>query len=79
MRGYTLAERLSAAQGLCFMELVTEDLGIDWRIVLKWILRGSRVGSCWLDSSGSGWGPVVGFCEHGNEHTVYVRGGEFIE
>jgi hypothetical protein len=25
------------------------------------------VGSCGLDSSGTGEGPVVGSCEHGNE------------
>jgi hypothetical protein len=30
-----------------------EDLCIDERIILKWIL-GSRVGRCWLGSCGSG-------------------------
>jgi hypothetical protein len=31
----------------------SEDIGIDGRIVLEWIL-GKRVGKCGLDASGSG-------------------------
>jgi len=35
------------------------DLGVDERMILKWGLKVLRL---W-----SGQGPVVGFCEHGNE------------
>jgi len=27
--------------------------------------------------SGSGQGPVVSFCEHGNEPLGYIKGGDF--
>jgi hypothetical protein len=37
------------------------------------------MGKCGLDSTGSGWGPVVGCCEHGNEPSGSVRGGEFFD
>jgi hypothetical protein len=37
------------------------------------------VGGCGLDTSGSGWGPVVGSCEHGNEPSGSVKCGEFLE
>jgi hypothetical protein len=30
-----------------------------------------------VDSSGSGYGSVVGSCEHGNEPSDSVTGGEF--
>jgi hypothetical protein len=32
------------------------------------------VGRCGLDACGSGQGPVVGPCEHGNGPSGYVRG-----
>jgi hypothetical protein len=32
-----------------------------------------------LDSSGSGQGSVAGLCEHGNEPSVSVKGGEFFD
>jgi len=34
---------------------------------------GKRIGSCRLDSSGSGQGPVAGTCEHGNEPSGSIR------
>jgi hypothetical protein len=34
------------------------------------------VGSCGLNSSGSGQGLVVGPCEHGNEPSGSIKGGE---
>jgi hypothetical protein len=34
---------------------------------------------CGLDSSGTGWGPVVGFCEHGNKPLASMKGGEFLD
>jgi hypothetical protein len=33
---------------------------------------------CELDSSGSGYRLVMGFCEHGNEPSGSVKGGEVI-
>jgi hypothetical protein len=50
-----------------------EDLGVDKKITLKWIL-GNRVGGCGLDSSGS----VTGSCEHDNEPPGSIKGGEFL-
>jgi hypothetical protein len=31
-----------------------------------------------MDASGSGQGPVVGPCEHGNEPLGFIKGGEFL-
>jgi hypothetical protein len=39
----------------------------------------NRVGSCELDTSGSGQGPVAGSCELGNEHLHFIKGGEFLD
>jgi hypothetical protein len=33
------------------------------------------MGSCELDSSGSGYGPVAGSCEHGTEPSSSMVGG----
>jgi len=38
----------------------------------------NRVGNCELDSSGSGLGPVVSRCEHGNEPSDSVKDGKFL-
>jgi hypothetical protein len=38
-------------------------------------MLGGKVG---LDSSGSGWGPVVESCEHGNESSVSTKGRVFL-
>jgi hypothetical protein len=32
-----------------------------------------------LELSGSGYGPVVGSCRHGNEPSGSIRGGKFLE
>jgi hypothetical protein len=32
-----------------------------------------------LDASGSGWGPVADCCEHGNEPSGSMKGGEFFD
>jgi hypothetical protein len=37
------------------------------------------VGSFGLDSSGSGYGQVVGSYEHGNEPSGSIKGGEFFD
>jgi hypothetical protein len=36
------------------------------------------VGRCGLKSSGSGWGPVAGSCEHDNEPSGSIKGGDFL-
>jgi hypothetical protein len=33
------------------------------------------MGECGLDSSGSGYGPVAGSCENGNEPWGSIKGG----
>jgi hypothetical protein len=47
-----------------------DDLDVNGRIILKYILR-NRL--CGLNSSGSGQGPVAGSCEHGNEPSGFVK------
>jgi hypothetical protein len=37
------------------------------------------VGRRGLDASGSGLGPLVGSCEHGNEPSGSIKGGEFFD
>jgi hypothetical protein len=37
------------------------------------------VGRCGLNSFGSGEGPVVGPCEHGNEPSGSIKGREFLD
>jgi hypothetical protein len=36
-------------------------------------------GSCGLDASGSGQGPVASWCEHGTELLGFIRGGIFLD
>jgi hypothetical protein len=48
----------------------------------KWvnnIKMGDRVGCCGLDRSGSGYGPVEGSCEHGNEPSGSIKCWEVLE
>jgi hypothetical protein len=37
------------------------------------------VGRCGLDASGSGYEPVMGSCEHCNELSGSIKGGEFLD
>jgi hypothetical protein len=37
------------------------------------------VGRCWLDLYGSGYGPVAGSCEHNNDLSGSIKGGEFLD
>jgi hypothetical protein len=39
----------------------------------------NRVRSCGLDASGSGYGPVAGFCIRGNKLSGFIKGGEFLD
>jgi hypothetical protein len=55
-----------------------EDLGVDGKILLDWIL-GKEAGKGEWDSSGSEQGPVVGCCEHGNKSSRYTKGVEFLD
>jgi hypothetical protein len=42
-------------------------------------LRKVRVGSCAVDSCGSGQGPMAGCCEHGNESLGSRKCWEFLD
>jgi len=53
------------------------DLGVHWRIMLEWIL--DRVRGCGLEVFGLGQAAVAGCCEHGNEPSGSIKGGEFLE
>jgi hypothetical protein len=46
------------------------------KIILEWI-TGKEDGKVWLDVSGSGYGSVLGSCEHGNEPSSSIKCGEF--
>jgi hypothetical protein len=54
-----------------------EDLGIDERIILRWILRKEWLGVHWynLVEDRAQW---EGFRENGNEHSGSIRGREFL-
>jgi len=52
----------------------SEEIGVEGKIMLEW-----SVGRCGLDASGSRQVPVVGYCEHGNEHSGSIKGGEFLD
>jgi hypothetical protein len=54
------------------------DLGVDGRIIFKFILNKYDMRGA-LDSSGSGQGPVAGFCEVGNEPPGSKQMGEFVD
>jgi hypothetical protein len=42
-------------------------------------LREEKARGRGLDSSGSGYGPMAGSCEHGNEHFGSIKDGEFLD
>jgi hypothetical protein len=42
-------------------------------------MLGKWIGSCGLNSSRSGLGPVTGSCENGNEPSGSMKGGKFLE
>ena len=48
-----------------------QNLRVDERIILKLIVE--WLCGCMLNSSDAGQGPVVGCCEHGNEHSFSIN------
>jgi hypothetical protein len=46
-----------------------------WEDNIRMDLRGNTVGRCRLDPSGSGYEPVAGSCEYGNEPWGSIKGG----
>jgi len=55
-----------------------EDLGIDGRIILKWIFKEWDEEAC-QDCSGLGQGQVAGCCDCGDESSGFVKCGEFLD
>jgi hypothetical protein len=55
-----------------------EDLGVDGRIILKYIFR-EWVGGHGLDCFSLGYGQLVGCCECSNESPGFIKCGEFID
>ena len=49
----------------------SQNLSVDVRIILKLIVE--WLCGCMLNSSDSGHRPVVGFCEHGHEHSCSIN------
>jgi hypothetical protein len=58
-----------------------EDPGVDGRIILRCIFWKWDVGACLhgVFRSGSGWRQEAGFCECGNETSVSIKCGEFLD
>jgi len=54
-----------------------EDLGVDGKLMLKWIL--SRIAGRGLDSAGLTQGEVEGRCERGIETSGSTKCGEFLD
>jgi hypothetical protein len=55
-----------------------EDIGVDAWIILKWILK-KQCGKLWPDFMLLGIVTRAGSCEHSNEPSGYIKGGEFPE
>jgi len=57
------------------------DFLVDLRVVEEMISK-CILDKCFgreLDSSGSGWGAVAEFSEHGNKPSGSIKGGEFVD
>jgi hypothetical protein len=55
-----------------------EDRGVDWRTVLKRVLKKRDV-RMWVGFVSSEKGPVAGSCEHRNEPSDFPKGGKFLD
>ena len=53
-----------------------EDLGVEWKIILNWVLK-EEAGRACIGSSGSGQGQVAVFCEYGDETPSSIKFWEF--
>jgi len=57
-----------------------EDIGVNGKRILKWILKENLLENCGLDLSGSKWGPFLGSCcEHCNEVSCPIKGEKFLD
>jgi hypothetical protein len=54
-----------------------EDLGADGRTVLRWFLRKGALGM-WIGFIGLRIGTGSWVCEHDNETSVSIKGGEYL-
>jgi hypothetical protein len=55
-----------------------EDIGLNWRIILKYIFK-KPDGGYRLDWSGSEYGQVTGSCKCGSEPSGFIKRGEFLD
>jgi hypothetical protein len=55
-----------------------EDLGVDWRVILKYISK-KLMGRRGMDCSGSGQRQVADSCEYGDEPLGFIKRGEFLD
>jgi hypothetical protein len=53
------------------------DLGVDGKIIVKCILNEKGIGG--MEYTGSGQGPVMGSCEHGNEPFGSIEDKDFLD
>jgi hypothetical protein len=57
----------------------SEDLGVDGNILWEWILwETGWEGVNWMQLA-QDKGTVGGYCEHGNEHSGTIKGGEILD